>query len=304
MEDMVMEPRKYKEGCWSQLPQDLVVIIANRLNTIKDFLSFSSVCSSWRTAVPKEQWNPSSSIPCLPWLLLSKYHPWLLLSKYYDRFSESVAKVLVSLRPQSESDNNTNDNEIVVVVVMYSFGSVRLRFARPGFKKWATLQDGFDYERRRYFYDDRNIYLGDRYLGDVVCYKGRVFAVCSNETFVVCEFDRPSPKAIAISPSPPLKYGDVYAYYLVESGGDLLLVIQYDNRDTIERAIEVYKFNGADNEGGGVWTKLEDLGGCTLFRINCFDMKDNTTEHYSFTNLSPVWVPPIFGLHCVMPSSS
>ncbi|KAM7481915.1 hypothetical protein LguiB_006498 [Lonicera macranthoides] len=253
--------------------------------------------------VPKEQWNPSSSIPRLPWLLLSKYQ---------DRFSESIEKVLVSLRPQSESDNNTNDNEIVIIVVMYSFRSVRLRFARPGFKKWATLQDGFDYERCSYFYDD-SIYPGDRYSGDVVCYKGRVFAVCSNETFVVCEFDRPSPKAIAISPSPPLKYGD--------------------------RAIEVYKFNGADNEGGGVWTKLEDLGGCTLFlshsyslsipstdqvdcradciyytsfhcrfRISCnvnvFDMKDNTTEHYSFTNLSPVRVLPTFGLHCVMPSSS
>ncbi|KAM7481914.1 hypothetical protein LguiB_006497 [Lonicera macranthoides] len=84
MEDMVMEPRKYKEGRWSQLPQDLV-FRKNNGTLVVEFLAFHGYCSA-------------------------------------NTIHESIAKVLVSLRPQSDSDNNTNDDEIVVIV-MY-FGSV------------------------------------------------------------------------------------------------------------------------------------------------------------------------------------
>ncbi|KAM7481928.1 hypothetical protein LguiB_006511 [Lonicera macranthoides] len=374
---MDMEQRKYQAaGCWSQLPQDLLGIIANRLSAIEDFVSFSSVCSSWRSAVPKQEWIPCD--PRLPWLLLTDYkdeerkliglynmerkklyrvevpllnytNGWIFktegdLSRLIDPLTgfqiplpridnpKLVAKVLVSQRP-SESDNITNNkNNNDVFVVLYYFESVELVFARPGSKQWITLQDDFE-DRDIYFYNGRYIFIGD-----VVRYKGRVFAVRSNGTLVLCEIDCPSPKAIDIALPPPLKYRiHVNSCYLVESKGDLLAVMQYP--EILDTGFEVFKFNER-GAGGQYWTKMKDLGGCTLFlshscsvsispsdqvdcRANCiyytactfccrftgncylnvFDMKDNTTDHYSITSLShisdfrgSVWVMPSFGL--------
>ncbi|KAM7478602.1 hypothetical protein LguiA_026815 [Lonicera macranthoides] len=359
---------------WSQLPQDLLRILANRLSAIEDFVSFSSVCSSWRTAVPKEQWIPC--VPRLPWLLLYDYkdkerksrclynmernilyrvkdpslkytNGWIFKTErdwsclidpltgfkiYLPRIyrPDCVAKVLVSERP-SESDYITNlrISKNIFVVAIY-FESTALLFARPGFTQWITLQDDFYDDGDIYQYNKRNIFLGD-----VVCYKGRVFAVRYNGMLVLCEIDCPSPKAVDIS-FPPLKYRRLaYSCYLVESKGDLLAVMQYENR--IDRTFKVFKFNG-EGGGGGRWTKMKDLGGCTLFlshsysvsipppdqvccradciyyttlrcwlRVDCylhvFDMKNKTTKHYSVTNLShisdfrgSVWVMPSFGL--------
>ncbi|KAK9287025.1 hypothetical protein L1049_015433 [Liquidambar formosana] len=37
---------------WSQLPKELLELIAQRLKTTFDILRFRSVCSSWRSSVP------------------------------------------------------------------------------------------------------------------------------------------------------------------------------------------------------------------------------------------------------------
>ncbi|XP_059646086.1 F-box protein SKIP23-like [Cornus florida] len=54
---------------WSQLPYDLISTIANRLNVVEDFLSFSGVCQSWRSVYWTKNWRQK----CLqfPWLMLS-----------------------------------------------------------------------------------------------------------------------------------------------------------------------------------------------------------------------------------------
>lgn len=39
---------------WSDLPQELVISIANRIVLMEDFTAFGAVCKSWRSAATKE----------------------------------------------------------------------------------------------------------------------------------------------------------------------------------------------------------------------------------------------------------
>ncbi|KAM7481925.1 hypothetical protein LguiB_006508 [Lonicera macranthoides] len=59
-----------KRNDWSQLPYDLLGSITNRLGAFEDFAALSSVCTSWRSALLKEEnWSKH----CVPWLLFGKF---------------------------------------------------------------------------------------------------------------------------------------------------------------------------------------------------------------------------------------
>ncbi|CBI37824.3 unnamed protein product, partial [Vitis vinifera] len=51
---------------WSQLPKDLLLLIAQRLNTHFDLLCLRSVCSSWHACVPSRPHPLPSRFPILP----------------------------------------------------------------------------------------------------------------------------------------------------------------------------------------------------------------------------------------------
>lgn len=56
---------------WSQLPVELLEVIAKKLTVYIDYIRFRAVCSSWRSSVP----NFPRHLPCqLPWLMLPKSH--------------------------------------------------------------------------------------------------------------------------------------------------------------------------------------------------------------------------------------
>ncbi|EOY24683.1 Uncharacterized protein TCM_016223 [Theobroma cacao] len=55
---------------WSELPGDLLVLIAKKLVSVEEFLAFGVVCTSWRSAADKSNFEPSQQQP--PWLMLSK----------------------------------------------------------------------------------------------------------------------------------------------------------------------------------------------------------------------------------------
>ncbi|KAL6997663.1 hypothetical protein U1Q18_007789 [Sarracenia purpurea var. burkii] len=54
---------------WTQIPYDLISMIANRIPAIEDFLALSAVCRSWRSVYVHKSWSPA---PVFPWLMLSE----------------------------------------------------------------------------------------------------------------------------------------------------------------------------------------------------------------------------------------
>ncbi|XP_058203098.1 F-box protein SKIP23-like [Rhododendron vialii] len=59
---------KKKMRNWAELPEDLLVLTANKITLFEDFLSFSGVCRSWRSVAINDNFKGSEQIP---WLMLS-----------------------------------------------------------------------------------------------------------------------------------------------------------------------------------------------------------------------------------------
>ncbi|XP_049360020.1 F-box protein At2g26160-like [Solanum verrucosum] len=57
---------------WAELPNDLISHIANRVKVIEDFIAFRSVCTSWRIAAIKDDFDVFS--PQIPLLMLGAKH--------------------------------------------------------------------------------------------------------------------------------------------------------------------------------------------------------------------------------------
>ncbi|KAI8569430.1 hypothetical protein RHMOL_Rhmol02G0278400 [Rhododendron molle] len=56
-------------GKWAELPEDLLVLTAERLILLEDFLAFSGVCRSWRSVAINDNFKGSEQTP---WLMLAK----------------------------------------------------------------------------------------------------------------------------------------------------------------------------------------------------------------------------------------
>ena len=52
---------------WTQLPQDLLQLIANKLTVYSDYVRFRAVCPHWGSSVPRV---PRHLPPQFPWLML------------------------------------------------------------------------------------------------------------------------------------------------------------------------------------------------------------------------------------------
>ncbi|MCE0480515.1 hypothetical protein HAX54_037444 [Datura stramonium] len=57
-------------GNWEELPYDLIVLIAKRFKLLRDFIPFSSVCTSWRIAATNEIYKVPP-VPQVPLLMLA-----------------------------------------------------------------------------------------------------------------------------------------------------------------------------------------------------------------------------------------
>lgn len=54
---------------WAELQQDLLILIARRIDFVEDFAAFRKVCRSWRSVAVKENFKGSQQIP---WLMLAE----------------------------------------------------------------------------------------------------------------------------------------------------------------------------------------------------------------------------------------
>lgn len=75
---------------WSDLQQDLLVLIVRRINLIEDFLNFGIVCKSWRCVVTKENFN--SNLCRVPWLMLAEEEDDKTCRKFFSLYNGMILK--------------------------------------------------------------------------------------------------------------------------------------------------------------------------------------------------------------------
>ncbi|KAK9289986.1 hypothetical protein L1049_008148 [Liquidambar formosana] len=311
--------RRCSMADWTQLPYDLITTIANYLTSVEDFLAFSSVCRSWRSVYSNKNWTPGPQFPwlmlsekrndetrgffsfdqsklyelALPEIrgrrCWGSSHGWLVTAGFdleIELFNP-VTRVRIALPPQFEFpkqpkmgmvldwsrfvykaivikrllDSRKIDDEYVVMAI-YGLER-RLAFARPGYNSWVAVKNSSCASFR-----------------DVAYFEGCIFALCEMGSLLLCEIDGPdAPRAVQIGS--PLGYdlGRWDQLYLVESSGDLLMVIRHDYDIWTEYYYEtvdftVYKFNFDT----GNWTEVKDLGDRALFVGHCCSMSLSTSN--------------------------
>lgn len=266
---------------WSKLPEDLLRLLVDRLVVEEDFIVFRSVCKSWRSAIPKSYWKR------VPWLLAKKYESSKVVLKGLNSLSQntnslsSLFQTELSWRywgsftgwilGQNQLDYrlqliNPLTNVVIDLprlghpiskgMVYYSPGSdslhpaIEIMAISHRYSGIAMLND--ELQQWTYLVDKQH--KSD--FVDLVWYKDHIIAIRTNGTIVV--FDE---AGVAASLTPPHdKVGDHNALYLIESSGDLIILVQ---RHVIlyGRHFEVYKLN---LETGG-WIEVTGLGRHSLF---------------------------------------
>lgn len=266
---------------WSKLPEDLLRLLVDRLVVEEDFIALRSVCKYWRSAIPKDYWKR------VPWLLAKKYESSKVVLKGLNSLSRNIDS-LSSLFQTELSwrywgsftgwilSQNQLDYRLQLVNPLTNVVIELPRLGHPISKGMVfyspssdSLQPGvgimaishrycgiamLNAELKQWTYLSDNKHKSD--FVDVVWYKNHIVAIRSSGTIVV--FDE---AGVAASLTPPLdKVGDHNALYLIESSGDLIILVQ---RHVIlyGRHFEVYKLN---LDTGG-WIEVTGLGRHSVF---------------------------------------
>ncbi|KAL2501901.1 putative F-box protein [Forsythia ovata] len=275
---------------WSQLPYDLVELIANQLFDVVDFLSFSAVCRYWRLVYLNKNWIPSH------------HFPWLMLGEYTEGDVSiiqflSLTRFKVYNLPVPEANGcpcwGTCHGWVVTLSQGFPIRLVnpitRVCFNLPqhstlrsrGWDCWAefdwfaVIQNVRVLKFRDEFVTmlmyDQNRSLAFARHGDgawtsvlssipvhvlnVVSFKDKILALTRGGILMLIDIDGPDcPRAVRIA-SPPKNDGKgLQGIYLVESSENLLLVFRYFYWNVVN--FEVYKFDFFEMK----WMPLMDLG--------------------------------------------
>ncbi|XP_057958288.1 F-box protein SKIP23-like [Malania oleifera] len=293
---------------WSNLPDDLLKLIARHLHSIKDYVRFGGVCRSWHLVTLQKD---CSSCSKLPWLMLMEkenndmrgfYCPSservyeILLPEIHGRrcwgsshgwlVTVGIDMVMHLLNPLSRVQiplpplqKCANLNKLVctpkefrdifvnkavlfsspsspgcVVMAIYSqFG--KMAFAKPGDEVWTPMgcrSGPFD---------------------DIIYFNGNFLAVNFEGHVVIHDLTGCHLKTVVFAPSSPVDELLYETKYLVELGGEILMVIRRlfetgitDPSNLKTWGFEVYKLDLMSKKCEEVMESLNNCG--TLFLGN------------------------------------
>ncbi|XP_049362059.1 F-box protein At2g26160-like [Solanum verrucosum] len=132
---------------WAKLPNDLIAHIANRVKVIEDFIAFGAVCTSWRIAATKDNFDLLS--PQVPFLMLADEHD----DRYQEFYSLSKKKVSRIFLPEVRGSKVVSIKEGWLCTVVNNTGEMNLLhpFSRkkihlPSQNALLNFHDGTGYE--------------------------------------------------------------------------------------------------------------------------------------------------------------
>ncbi|KAF5175053.1 hypothetical protein FRX31_035361 [Thalictrum thalictroides] len=215
---------------WSELPRDLLGLIARKLTKISDLFQYAAVCSSWRSVaienlchifrqfpklvIPGETKN-SETRRCLEPVLDDK--------KYFN-FCESInEKSSQQLLPSSLASDyvdraiissdptSSNSSRQTIVLIIYAGEEPRLAFCKLGDESWTPIESP----------------NGDYF--DAIYYKERFYAVYDRGGCDIIDIDHQTVAQYALPPPEELYSSD--SCNLVESKGKLYLAVRIFRHD-------------------------------------------------------------------------
>ncbi|KAL2501903.1 putative F-box protein [Forsythia ovata] len=275
---------------WLQLPYDLVVLIANQLFEVVDFLSFSAVCRSWRLVYLNKNWIPSHHIP---WLMLGEYTEGDVSIRQFLSLSLTQSKVYKFPLTEANGCRCWGTSHGWVVTLSQGFA---IRLVNPltraclnlpqhpmlrthglvevdwfaAIQKAVVLKVQDEFVTMVIYGHNRCLAFakhGDGAWTDVpfsfpvcliniVCFKDKVMALTIVGTLILIDMERPDcPRALWLA-SPPEDEEGWKNMYLVESSENLLLVLRYNHHFMFK----VYKFDILKRK----WMAPVDLGNSSL----------------------------------------
>ncbi|XP_027123252.1 probable F-box protein At4g22060 [Coffea arabica] len=300
---------------WSQLPYDIIQMIAIRLDAVEDFLAFSAVCSSWRSFYVTKKWTPG---PQVPWLMLSdnkNSNMRSFFSLYRDKVYELELPEACGRRCWGSSDGwlvTIGSDLEIHLLNAFTRDQIRLPAASTFQFLFNVAVDWYQLIEKAILMRKPSqstaskedflivaIYGPLRQLAftkpgyaswitveesfqyrimDVACLNDQIFAISATGTLLVVDINSHLPVIEHIA-APPHEWARDQIF-LVESFGELLMIYQNVYVGNLNHTgdpvqFDVFKFDFGARE----WTQLMDLGDRAIF------LGDNISMSVSAANL-------------------
>ncbi|PQM33524.1 F-box protein [Prunus yedoensis var. nudiflora] len=237
---------------WSDLPQELVISIANRIVLMEDFTAFGAVCKSWRSAATKEIFT-SRLTHQVPFLMFRKKDAVGML-EFYSLTRDKILKfklpeggvqiicsclgwLFTSRRGLEELNllHPLNHSQIKLPGFRDSSCQVLrcrdelspfVRFVLSSSPSWTsdyTIIGQYDFQKLAFCKPREHKYwtsiVFEEYIWDIICYKGRFYAM-DDDGIWVCDTENPKQaKANVVVPEIPFGFVRQYSF-MAESAGD------------------------------------------------------------------------------------